>query len=301
MAGTSSALKLGLGTVQFGLDYGISNRGGKVLAGQVGTLLQEARRGGIDLLDTAVAYGDAEAVLGQCAAGEMGFQMVTKLPPLPAALDAGEVGRWVDQQFQASLTRLRCEAVYGLMMHRAQDLLGANGPALWQALTQLCARGVVERIGASVYDGEEIDALLERHDPTLIQLPINLLDQRLLAGGQLNRLASRGVEVHARSLLLQGLLLMEADQTDAHFEPARPALKRFAQDAADAGISRLQAALRFASTLPEISRIIVGVTSIKELEEVIDASRGPGLADYRPYAIGEEQILNPAKWPQVPR
>lgn len=297
MAGASGTLKLGLGTVQFGLDYGISNRGGQVGQSTAREILGFARKAGVDLLDTASAYGDSEAVLGRCEVAREGFQLVTKLPPVPTALAEREVGGWVRELFDQSCTRLAASAMYGLMTHRAADLLEPKGARLWQEMQALKSDGRVQRIGASVYEGAEVDALLQDYELGLIQLPINVLDQRLLQSGRLDRLKTQGVEVHARSLLLQGLLTLEAEQLPAHFSPLRSTLLQLTQDAKALGLTCLQAALRFGSTLPQIDRMIVGVTSVGELEQVIDAVNGPALADYGRYAISDDALLNPARWP----
>lgn len=289
-------MKMGLGTVQFGLDYGISNRAGQVSMAAIEFILECARLEGVDLLDTAIAYGEAEQVLGRCRASERGFAIVTKLPPVPDPAPA-DVLAWVQREFEASCERLNTANLHGLMLHRASDLLGPCGDAIWHAMQVLRDAGRVQAIGASVYDGAEVDALVKRFDLSLVQVPINLLDQRLIAGGQLERLKERDVEVHARSLLLQGLLLMDPETVSAHFDATRPVLRSLREAASGQGVSLLQAVLGFAATVPQLDRVIIGVTSVDELRSSLAALRGPGLPDYREFAMLEPSILNPALWP----
>ena len=289
-------MKIGLGTVQFGLDYGISNSAGRVPPHAVDAILELALTQGVNLLDTASAYGAAEEVLGQSRAADRGFDIVTKLPPLPESAPA-DVRAWVQREFDNSCKRLKTERVHGLMLHRAGDLLGDRGDAIWRALQVLRDAGRVHVIGASVYDGGEVDALLKRFDLSLVQVPINLLDQRLIQGGQLEQLKARDVEVHARSLLLQGLLLMEPDALSPHFDAARPMLHSLHDAAAEQGISVLQAALGFAATVPQLDRVIIGVTAVDELTTSLAALRGPGLPEYQAFALNAPSILNPALWP----
>src|SRR5262249_17350751 len=157
-------------------------------------------------IDTAPLYGGSEESLGRALRAGDAFAIVTKTPwfgpgGVPANAEA------LTSAFQASLDRLRQERVYGLLVHRASDLLGPEGDDLFEAMRRLKQLGRVAKIGVSIYDARELEGVLARHQPDLVQLPLNVLDQRLLAGGQITRLKSAGVEIHARSAFLQGLLL----------------------------------------------------------------------------------------------
>ena len=115
--------RLALGTAQFGLPYGIANQAGQVSRKDVSAMLQLAASNGIDTLDTAIAYGESEKSLGQ--AGTQGFRVVTKLPALPD--DCPQVIPWVSEQVDASFTRLGVSSVYGLLLHRPEQLLRQIG------------------------------------------------------------------------------------------------------------------------------------------------------------------------------
>lgn len=285
--------KLGLGTVQFGLDYGISNKAGQVAGDTVDNILGYARRVGIEVLDTAAAYGDSEAVLGANRAAEQGFRIVTKIPP---DVDPNDLPALV----RASLQRLDTERVYGLLAHRSSDLLGMNGGVVWQQMEALRERGLVERIGVSVYTGEEIDRLLERFPLEIVQLPINLFDQRLIQGGQLQRLHAAGVEIHARSVFLQGLILMDPEQLPPGLSAAVGPLTCLREALAGYALTALQAALRFVLQRTEIDTVLVGVTSEEQFRQIVEAARQPLLPtgfDSGQWAIDDPMILNPSLWP----
>jgi aryl-alcohol dehydrogenase-like predicted oxidoreductase len=196
--------------------------------------------------------------------------------------------------------RLRRQNLYGLLVHDADDLLGANGGALWQAMSDLRSAGRVERIGSSVYTGQQIDALLERYEPDLIQLPLSLLDQRLVQGGQLERLAQRRVEVHARSAFLQGALLMTETDLPAHLSGLRPFLKQLSIRADSLGLTRVEAALRYVANLPEIFSVVCGVDSPRQLDELVAALRtnSPALspADAAACACADPLLVDPSQW-----
>ncbi len=202
--------KLGLGTVQFGQPYGVSNTHGQVSAREAAAILTNAAQAGIRLLDTAANYGEAEAVLARLDIAA--FRVVSKTIGLKLGLDA------VIARARQSAAALKADT---LLVHAASDLLGPDGDALWSALHRLRDEGVFRKIGISVYVADDPAALAARFRPDVMQLPFSLLDQRLLANGTLTRLADLGVEIHARSLFLQGLLFL--DTFAGKTSPCRPA------------------------------------------------------------------------------
>jgi aryl-alcohol dehydrogenase-like predicted oxidoreductase len=285
-------VKLALGTVQFGLEYGIANREGRVTMDAAASIVRTARLAGIDTLDTAAAYGDSEARLGTIGVAD--WRVVSKLPPFPEPCD--DISGWAVACVRASLTRLKVPRLYGLLLHRPDQLLGAGGDRLFDALQQLKAVGLVRKIGVSIYDPSELDALWPRFPCDLVQAPFNLLDRRLVTSGWLTRLAAEGVELHVRSVFLQGLLLMSAERREPAFRRWTPIWEGFDRWLAQTGVTPLQACLRDALAVPEIARVIVGVDSLQQLLEILAAADGP--ADRVPEALRTEDrdLLNPARW-----
>jgi aryl-alcohol dehydrogenase-like predicted oxidoreductase len=285
---------LGLGTAQFGMDYGISNRSGRTPESEVSAILSRAWEKGVRVLDTAAAYGESEEVLGRAMPESAAFRVVTKTPPLLGLNGAPNIG----QAFAEQLSRLRHKRIYGLLVHRADDLLGPWGDAIFAELRNLKKMGVVERIGASVYSETEIEALLGRFDLDLVQLPVNVFDQRLIGNGVLDRLKERGVEIHARSALLQGLLLMAPDAVPPFLRGLRKPIADFRAAARERGLSPLRAALSFVKNLAAVDVVIVGVTSLPELEEVLRAFEGDARFDAGALACADARLVNPALWRQ---
>lgn len=290
-------MKLGLGTVQFGLDYGIANTAGRTGPDEVRRILAAAGARGVRLLDTASLYGESESALGAALPDGHAFRVVTKTGKFPSGFGPDEA-RSLEEAFHASLGKLRMPAVYGLLAHASEDLLGPGGDRMMESLLRLKAQGKVAKVGASVYSEAQVDALLDRHPIDLVQLPFSALDQRMLRGGQLRRLKSAGVEVHARSVFLQGLLLMDLADLPAYFEPVRPLLAGFREAARAQGMSPLRAALAFVSAQEDIDSFLVGVCSLEQCREILDALE-PGLSrppDFSAFHCGEERFVNPSLW-----
>ena len=298
MAATREArCRLGLGTVQFGLDYGVANRDGQVSERDAAAILAHAERRGLSWLDTAAAYGDAESVLGCTLAYHHRFRIVTKIQPLrTASVGKAELRRAVEA-FALSLARLRQPRVAGLLAHHAEDLLVPGGDALYAQMLAWKRDGLTERIGASIYDRRQADALLDRYDLDLVQLPLNLYNQRLLRDGTLARLHARGVEIHVRSALLQGVLATAPEALPPHLQGLAGHQRRFHDFLAQRGLSPLQAAFGFVRALPEADVCLAGVLSAAQLDECIDAFDSAPDDDFSGFAVGDEALIDPRTWP----
>lgn len=290
-------MKLGLGTVQFGLDYGISNTSGRTPLGEVQAILDMAQAAGLRILDTAAAYGMSEEVLGQALRSPHEFAIVTKTPRIGKQVLSDSDVRTVLESFHESLRKLQTETVYGLLVHHCPDVLTENGSLLMQALQELKSQGRVAKIGVSVYTGEQIDHVLEQYDIDLIQLPLNVLDQRLLQSGHLQKLRARGVEIHSRSAFLQGLLLMEPEQLQARFDCVRAHLIAYHATLRQHQLSPLQGALTFLEQVRELDHVIVGVNTREQLREILAAQAlAPAGLDFSQYAWYDEDVLDPSRW-----
>ncbi|MFG0835123.1 aldo/keto reductase [Aeromonas bivalvium] len=278
-------MRLALGTVQFGLDYGISNHAGEVADAELGAILTLARKLGMDTLDTAQAYGKAEARLGLCNTTD--FRVITKLSP---NIDAADL----TVSLESSLQRLARPSVEGLLLHRSQDA----SPALFERLADLQHQGKVGKVGVSVYSPEELALWLAQGYPlALVQLPANLLDQRFLRAGWLDRLQAMGCEIHVRSLFLQGLLLMQPALRPAYFDAFREPLARL--DEWHPHRSPLHKALALIPALPQVSRFVVGVCHAHELAAIASAYAHLHPChddDLATLACDEPALINPAMW-----
>ena len=263
-------MRLALGTVQFGLPYGIANQEGQVSRAVAKTMLQSAAANGIDTLDTAIAYGESESCLGEI--GTQGFKLVTKLPALPDG--HGDINGWVREQVAASFSRLGVGSVYGLLLHRPDQLLETDGQVIFNALRELKDAGLVQKIGVSIYAPSELDALIPQYRFDLVQVPLNLIDRRISTSGWLQRLKQDGVEIHTRSAFLQGLLLMPRSAIPAKFAPWTALWDKWHGWLAQHSVTAVQASLAYPLLFPEVDRVVIGADSKNQLAQIIGASAG---------------------------
>lgn len=288
-------MRLALGTAQFGMSYGIANQDGQVTRAVAKAMLQLAAASGIDTLDTAIAYGESEACLGE--ADIQKFKLVTKLPAVPDG--CADVNGWVREQVAASLERLGVSAVYGLLLHRPQQLLERGGKVLYRSLQDLKEAGCVQKMGVSIYAPSELEALTTQYRFDLVQAPFNLVDRRLHTSGWLQRLNDAGVEIHTRSAFLQGLLLMPQADIPGKFAPWDKMWCKWHDWLAQHAVSAVQACLAFPLLFPEISRVVVGADTVSQLEQIISAAVNPTLISLPDLRCEEENLINPARWSQL--
>ena len=284
--------RLAIGTVQFGLPYGITNQAGQVTRSEAKEILQLAEGNGIDTLDTAIAYGESETCLGEI--GVQGFRLVTKLPAIPK--DCANVSSWARNQFSASLTRLSVTTVYGLLLHRPEQLLGPNGMELYRVLQDFKGSGQVKKVGVSIYAPSELELITKSFLLDLVQAPFNLMDRRLYTTGWLQKLKDNGVEIHTRSAFLQGLLLMPRATIPPKFAPWNDLWDRWHKWHSDHDTSAIQVCLAFPLAFPEVDRVVVGVDSVSQLGQIISAAAGDAPSDLPDLSCDAEDLINPTRW-----
>ena len=290
-----------LGTAQFGLPYGITNAAGKVEASEVRALLEAAASTSLAFLDTAQAYGEAETVLGQTLPPNHDFKLINKLQPQSqSSFTAKDCIAW-EKRFEDSLLRLRQPCIDALLLHSAMDLKKPGGEHLREWLISLRERKLVHRLGVSIYDSAELNGV-PRELLDLVQLPLSLYDQRLLADGTIAQLRAQGCSVHARSLYLQGLLVsplaiwpkwVKNSVCKHHAKLEKLAATR--------GHTLLECALSFARAQEHLEAVVIGICSREQLEELLRAwdTSSPWFGDeWNQWSLNEPEILDPRRWPQ---
>jgi len=288
----SSTERLALGTVQFGLPYGVANQTGQVLRLEAKEMLELARNSGMKMLDTAKGYGDSEECLGEL--GSRGFDIVTKFP---VTLDGcTDIGGLIQAEVEDSCARLKVGKIYGLLLHHSASLLGSNGKELVRALEDMKHKGLVEKVGISIYSPDELELVYQSFFPDIVQAPFNLIDRSLHTSGWMDRLKERGVEIHIRSVFLQGLLLMDREDIPSKFEPWQELWNTWHEWLKERDRSALQICLAFALHFPEIDRILVGADCSSQLQEIIDGAKAGYTGDFPEIESDDQSLINPSLW-----
>ncbi len=305
--------ELTLGTAQLGMEYGIANRAGQPGLSIAIQMVRQAVAHGVTALDTARAYGNAEAVLGEALTGawRSRVEVVTKLDPLASLPeDAAEstVRAAVDESVQRSCEALRSKTLSTLLLHRSAHH-EAWGGAAWRRLLELRDEGMISSLGASIYDPGEALKLLA--DPAIahLQIPMNVLDWRWRESGVDRALAERpDVVVHARSALMQGLLaesvLPSFWPSSDGFDPAEwiGQLRRLAAEFERESVTDL--CLAYVRSQPWITSVVVGCETLEQVNENLRLFCEPKLnaeqcAELESLSKAPEALLKPSQWKLV--
>ena len=279
-------MKLALGTVQFGLAYGIAGSGSVVPEAEVRRIIALAAGRGVDCIDTAAGYGDIEQRIAQLAP-QAQLSFVSKIPAVPANDPAAFVRQSVGQSIERLGSRLRA-----LMFHRQEDLAGPAAAQIWEsAIDAIGARPIA--LGVSCYEPQALQTLARTFPIAIAQLPCNAFDQRVTS------LDGTKLEVHVRSAFLQGLLLQDAQFAATKLPVAAAAVTRWRSWCNEHGLTALQAALSVVRAIGEqhsLSHCVVGVESASQFEEIAaawDAAEPIAAAEL---AIDDPAIIDPRTW-----
>jgi hypothetical protein len=284
--------RLALGTAQFGQAYGVANQIGKVSRPEVEAMLHLAVTNGFDTLDTAISYGDCEETLGKV--GVRGFMLVTKLPEVPKG--CANVSHWAHDQVVSSLARLGVSSLYGLLLHRPAQLLGSQGKKFHRTLQELKDKGLVQKIGVSIYNPGDLEEISKAFSFDLVQAPFSLVDRRLQKTGWLKKMKDKGVEVHTRSAFLQGLLLMSPKIIPAKFAFWSDLWSRWHSWLTEHKSSAVATCLAFPLSFPEIDRVVVGSDSVSQLTQIIEATKNLPAGDFPEISSDDESLVDPSRW-----
>ena len=284
-------MKLALGTAQFGMHYGISNKYQPIAEEEAAKILLLCKKFSVDTIDTASSYGDSEKILGACCLED--FKVNTKLKLLPE--NCKNVFLWVEQEIKQSLDNLKIDALNAIYIHHPSDLIGPHGKHLHTALSSFKKEGLFSNLGISIYAPDELSYLLESYNFDIIQAPFNLVDRRLLQSGWLKKLSDMHITVHSRSAFLQGLLLMPYAELEAKFLQ----WNLFAEwrDWLDSkNANALEVALAFPLSIEEIDRVIIGVDSLNQLKEIFNHFDTNQDILFPSIETNDVKLLHPGNW-----
>ena len=280
--------KLALGTVQFGMKYGINNFVGVPNDREVSNILDFAYKNGIQTLDTAIAYGNSQERLGKLSYDN--FKIISKFSGIFNFKD-------LENELLKSLSNLRRDKIYGFIFHKAIDLI--KNPKMWSYLEKLKSLKKIKKIGFSIYNEKELNEILNLgFVPDLVQLPYSILDRRL--EDSLKKLNNLDVEIHVRSVFLQGLYFKDLNNLPETLFPLRPYLRKLHEIYNFNKIKMSLLALNFIKQNKNIDKIVIGSDSVCQLNENISAMRynldSDIIKSIHEINVVEKELLNPINW-----
>jgi aryl-alcohol dehydrogenase-like predicted oxidoreductase len=287
--------KIILGTVQFGLEYGINNGSGKPSQETVNSILDLSFENGITILDTAEAYGNAQEVIGNYHhASANKFKVITKF-----SAKRNDLPQDIESRVKQNIQLLKVSSLHSYMFHSYTDF-ELHFPRFKNQLVSLKKEGLVQKIGVSIYTNREFESLLERDDIDLIQLPFNLLDNQFQRGSLIQKAKDKGVEIHTRSVFLQGLFFKELQHLAESFSALKPYLNELKSISKEYSVSMNQMALNYAINQPNIDSVLIGVDLPEQLLNNLEAIKNKlpveVIRRIDVIKVKEIEMLNPSNW-----
>jgi len=290
-------MKLCLGTVQFGLNYGIEKK--KVETNEIDKILRTALKNGITILDTAQNYGDSEKIIGNFKKKD-NFKIISKISS--SSLNNPNNLEQLKKLLKNSLDNLGVSSLDGLLLHRPEDLKNTN---FLNNLNILNEERYFFNLGVSIYSPDDANLALEIENIKYIQIPYNILDTRLDKIDFFEKAKKKNKIIFARSVFLQGVLLKEHSKYPNFLEELKTFDNLLEDEIRKLGCSKLSFLLNFVKSNKKIDYIVIGIENLKNLEEIIEAYDDIELQDYNYNRLHNkfinipEKILNPSLWKEM--
>ena len=287
-------MRIGLGTAQLGLNYGITNDDKKVNSESLSKIINLARGSHIKYIDTAISYGDSEIKLGKNKIDD--FYLISKLPKIP--VEKENVGIWINDQVDESLKRLGVETLYALLLHDTSQLFDEFiGDEIDKALNKLKEQGKIKKFGVSAYDPKELQNILKKFSPEIVQLPMNVFDNRFQDHDCLKIMKDKNIEIHSRSAFLQGLLLLNKENLPNQFKKWKSLFEKWQKWLEFNNISAVEACLGHCLSFKEVDCVVVGVDSFMHFNEVIELANRKAKVNYPlDFSSKDIDLINPLNW-----
>jgi len=283
--------KISLGTVQFGINYGINKK--KINFKEIKKIIDYSNKIKIKKIDTAIAYGKSEKILGSFSVKNL--RITTKIPAYRVSY--GDPEKWTKDQINSSLNSLRVKRLHGVLFHNTNDLFNSNGKKIYKTLLNLKKKGFIKKIGISIYDFEKLNKILKLFKIDIVQAPFNIIDRRLLKSSLINLHKKNKIELQVRSIFLQGLLLKELKYKNLKFSryskiwsALHSWLDKNKYDLIDVCIND--------SLRHNFDTIIVGFENLIHLKRIINYKKINNLRLPIKFSSSKNSLINPNKWNQ---
>lgn len=288
MLTTNNKKKLILGTAQFGLKYGITNKKGKTPLKEIKKIIKLQKKNKINFLDTAQAYNFEKTHKNL---NLKNFNLIIKLNPFQNKKNADKL---LINSVMDIKKSLKMKNIFCLMVHHSKDLLMEDGDKLYKALKYLKDKKITKKIGFSTYGTENIFKILKKFKFDVVQTTFNPFDRRILKNGIYKRLKKKGIEVHVRSIFLQGLLLLKKNKIPNKLRKFENQFKKWNNFVKNTDIKPLDICLNYALS-QNFDKIIVGINNCKQFKQILDC-KSRKIKIPTSISTNKNFLINPYNW-----
>ncbi|WP_339231083.1 aldo/keto reductase [Oceanobacillus sp. FSL K6-2867] len=287
-----------MGTAQFGMDYGVTNQRGRIPKTEIREILRYCYKNYIHTIDTAANYGNSEEILGELISNRQ-FNIYSKIPHLNVSIFDNKELNAVEKTFFRSLNKLKVNQMEGIFVHNADNLLAQNSDKLFHLIMKWKHTGLIKKVGVSIYDEIQLNSILDHYDIDIFQIPINIYDQRLIHSDILDEIKKRNIEIHARSIFLQGLLLTDPKKLPKKFKSLIPIHYKLESLFLRHELTKLEGALQFILQIKQIDCMLVGINNLHHIMEIVQSLKKlkkETYIDFKDFQINNVTLIDPRRW-----
>ena len=285
--------KIVLGTAQFGLNYGIANKAGKISIKDIRKIKSLSLKKGMTTLETAQAYGNSEEIIGDI--NFKNFNHISKIQ-LDTNKNTSNYKKVLDKLVRNSLKKLRLKKIYAFLFHNSDDLLSKNGKTIFKALNDLKKKGIVMNLGVAVYNVTELEVLTKKFKFDIISIPFNLFDRRFENSNIIKKLKENNVKIYGRSIFLQGLLLMNVKNLPKYFKRWKKLFYNFEKFAFKRKFEKFHLCLNYALNSEILDKVIIGVDNFNQFKKVFKVSLQNKKIFFPNFGKVDNDLIIPTKW-----
>ena len=283
-------MKLVLGAVQFGKNYGLVN-GKKINNYEFKKIEKLILRTDIKFIDTSPNYGSSEKIIGKSNLNKLNIITKIKLPKKNTNDD-----KWIKKNIHSSLKKLNVNKIYGVLIHDYKDLLGVRGKNFLKHLYDLKKKNFIQKIGVSIYSPSDLKKIWIFWKPEIVQIPLNVLDQRFLKSGWITTLKKFRTLIFVRSCFLQGLLLSDY-RSNPSLRKFYKILDKFTNWCKLNDISRLQACINFIKIIKNIDYLVIGFNNYSQFIEILKSFNNKKIIKIpNIFTTNKLSIIDPRLW-----
>ena len=287
--------KICIGSANFGMEYGL-NKKSPLLKKDIKEIFEFLKKENTIYIDTAANYKNSEIIIGKYSTKK--FKIITKIKKIPKGVN--DLEKWLKNEIYTSCKKLRVNKIYGLLVHDTQDLKNKKkAKKIYKTFDILKKSKIIEKIGLSIYNPNELDLYLKNYNFEIVQAPLNIFDRRIINSGWLKKINEKGIEFFARSIFLQGLLIKDINKIDKFFSPYKKKFEKFEIWTQKLNISKVEACIRFVNSYREVDKVIVGINNKMHFFENYKFLKKDKLIVPNSLEIKSGKILNPKLWKKV--
>ncbi len=286
--------KIIIGTAQFGLNYGISNILGKTKKQEIKKILFYGKKNNLSYLDTSSHYGNAEILLGKF--NLRNWKVTTKYKTEEILVEKKKILENLINHIEKSKKKLGIRKIDSVLLHNPELILNKNGEILYESLKKVKSLGLISNFGYSIYNFFNLKRMCKKFRPDIIQCPYNIFDRRLVKKNYLNFLKKEGIEIHARSIFLQGLLLMPFKKIPKFHKKWKGLFYKWEKWLYNNNLGSVEACLNFALQTKEIDKFVIGFNSLIHLKQILKVNEKKKIIFPKHLLSNDKKLINPSLW-----